>query len=88
MADESTPLWARQVAARATGTPAPEKPATADERPAWARAVADRAAGRTPDPEAVREAREAGRKPRAEWEQRLLDRLGHGPEDDSPPDAA
>ncbi|KND40092.1 hypothetical protein IQ64_35815 [Streptomyces stelliscabiei] len=77
------------MAARAAGRPAPvEENAEEPVRAPWARAVIDRAQGRTPDPETVREAHTAVRPPRKPWEQRLLDRLGHSPEDDGPPDAA
>lgn len=84
---KEAPLWARQVAARATGTPMPEKPVTDTERPAWERALADRLAGHEPDPETVREARAAVRPAPSEWERRILARVGHDVEDDRPPAA-
>jgi hypothetical protein len=74
----SRPNWAELAAARLAGDePTVEETPAVTPRPAWARAAADRLTGRTPDPETVREARAGAHRPRAEWENRLLARLGH-----------
>lgn len=79
--------WKQKLAARMAGPSddkADESPAAAPARPAWARVATDRAAGREPSQEDVDEARARGRQPRAEWQQRLLERMGYG---DEPPAA-
>ncbi|MCX5170561.1 hypothetical protein OG616_21450 [Streptomyces antibioticus] len=71
-------MWAERLAARVAGRPAPVEETTEEPvRPAWERVAIDRAVGRTPDSETVRQARAGARRPRTEWEQRLLVRLGH-----------
>lgn len=87
MADEKT--WAELLAARVTEPSRTEEaPVQADRgRPAWARVMSDRAMGREPDPEALAEAQQAGQRPRAEYDRRILDRLGYD-QDEEPPPAA
>ncbi|MEW2083475.1 hypothetical protein [Streptomyces sp. NPDC005283] len=83
MADEKS--WAEQLAAKAAGTASAGEAAPRAGRPApaWLRLVAARARGEAPDPEDVAAVEKGQRPPRAEWERRLLERLGYS-EDDGP----
>ncbi|MEU1447082.1 hypothetical protein [Streptomyces mirabilis] len=79
--------WTDGLAARlkpSEGEPKQERPSEA-ERPAWARALADRATGQPRDEETLEAAHRAARRPRTEFERKMLERLGHGEE---PPPAA
>lgn len=79
--------WTDRLAVRmkpSEGEPKQERPSEA-ERPAWARVLADRATGQEQDEETVEAARRAARRPRTEFERKMLERLGHGEE---PPPAA
>ncbi|WP_367324810.1 hypothetical protein [Streptomyces sp. HUAS ZL42] len=80
--------WAERLAARVAGDTRAAKgePRAGRSAPAWARLAADRAGGKEADPETVAEVRRAAQRPRSEWEQRLLERLGHG-DDETPPAA-
>lgn len=82
-----TGSWAEKVVARmghSSSASSDEPAATEEPRPAWALVAAARAAGRVPAPEVLAEAQRTGRRPRTEFERKLLDRLGYG---DVPPAA-
>ncbi len=82
--------WAERAAARLTAdrpSPGGSTPVASSEVPAWAQVLADRAAGRQPDPEVLRDAREGAQRPRKDWENQLLARLGYDVQGDAPPAA-
>lgn len=79
--------WKQKLAARMAGPSdgKPDEPAAAGPvAPAWARVAGDRAAGNAPSQDDVDEARERARRPRTEFERKILERLGH---DGAPPAA-